>query len=257
MIEELIKLGLSEKEAKVYLTLLELGEETVQSISRKSGVKRATVYVALERLSQLGLVSTVERGKKTLVVAQNPIELNNLLEEEQIQLDNKRKYMADVTNRLLAVYNAREDKPLVRYFEGRDGLIALERYGHDVPISDETMGISPIDLIEKYFPEQRSLAVKKRVDENMRSRLIYTHENGEIPENVNQGELREAVYLSKEEFPIDETIRIYPGWGVKIFNFDPNNFFGVVIQSANFAKNMQHFFELAWRGAKQIKEENK
>jgi len=48
MINELEKLGLNEKEARVYLALLELGESNIQGLSAKSSVKRTTVYDILE-----------------------------------------------------------------------------------------------------------------------------------------------------------------------------------------------------------------
>jgi hypothetical protein len=50
-------------------------------------------------------------------------------------------------------------------------------------------------------------------------------------------------------FPIDETVQVYPDWGVKFFNFDPDNHFGVLIQSPDVARNMTHILELAWIGA--------
>ena len=40
--KELQKIGLSEKEAKVYLAALELGQASVQNIARKAEVNRAT-----------------------------------------------------------------------------------------------------------------------------------------------------------------------------------------------------------------------
>jgi sugar-specific transcriptional regulator TrmB len=72
MLETLIKLGLSEKEAAVYLATLELGEDTALNIAEKSQVNRTTTYVILEKLMKLGLASTVERGKKTVFVAEDP-----------------------------------------------------------------------------------------------------------------------------------------------------------------------------------------
>ena len=79
MIEnELKKLGLSEKEIKVYLALLELGEAAVQKISQKSKVNRATTYVILEGLAKKNLVSEIEKKGKTLYGAQDPEFLFNL-----------------------------------------------------------------------------------------------------------------------------------------------------------------------------------
>ena len=48
---ELIQtLGLSEHEAAVYLAALELGEANIQEISRKSGVKRTSIYNFIDTL---------------------------------------------------------------------------------------------------------------------------------------------------------------------------------------------------------------
>jgi len=57
------RIGLNEKEAKVYLTLLEVNESLPSSISRQSGVKRPTTYVILGQLQKKGLVSHVKKGK--------------------------------------------------------------------------------------------------------------------------------------------------------------------------------------------------
>ena len=46
----LTKVGLDEKEAKIYVALLDLGSEKVHEIAKKAGVKRPTAYVVLEQL---------------------------------------------------------------------------------------------------------------------------------------------------------------------------------------------------------------
>jgi sugar-specific transcriptional regulator TrmB len=40
-------MGFSDKAAKVYLAALELGESTVQTLAKKSGLKRTTIYYVL------------------------------------------------------------------------------------------------------------------------------------------------------------------------------------------------------------------
>ena len=49
--KELEHLGLSDKEAKVYLAALEMGPSPVQDISHKAHVNRATTYVMIESLA--------------------------------------------------------------------------------------------------------------------------------------------------------------------------------------------------------------
>lgn len=252
MEQALIKLGLSEKEAKVYLATLELGESTVQNLAKKSGVNRATTYVILEKLMGLGLVSSIEQDKKTKFIAESPTELVNILEEQKREIDGRRRHLDEVMNQLLAVHNAKKGKPTVRYFEGADGLEALDRLDQEKisTISNETLSIFPMDLVEELFPGRRKVAVDYRIKNKIKARTIYTHKNGPVADAVNAAELREAIFIPREELPINATVQIHPKWGVKIFNFDKANLFGVLIQSPTVADNMSKLFELAWRGAK-------
>jgi len=252
MIEQLIKLGLSDKEAHVYIACLELAEDTVQNIAKKSGVNRATTYVILERLMSLGLVSSVERAKKTMFIAEDPSELENILEEQKRAIDGRKKYLDDVMGQLKAVYNKNKTKPAVRYFEGADGLEALDRYGKDqFREGSELLSIIPIDLVEEHFPQRRKNSVQDRVVRRISSRAIYTHRAGEIPNYQNKKELRDGIFIPREQLNIHGTVQVYPEWGVKFFNFSKENYSGVLIQSADFAHTMQQLFELAWLGAKQ------
>ncbi len=244
------KIGLSEKEAKVYVALLELGQATVQQIAQKARVVRPTTYVILEKLMTSGLVSTLAVGKKTMFVAEDPHELTNILEEQTHTIETRRRELTEVMNQFTAIYNAQKGKPIVRYFEGADGLQALDRYGHtELKPGSTIYTFMPIDLIEERFPARRSQSVAERVKLKVRSRVIYTHKNGPIASTTNAAELREAVYVPREQFPIDATLTVYPGWCLKIYYFGQELPYGVLIESPEIARNFQLFFELAWAGA--------
>lgn len=252
MLEKILeKLGLSEKEAKVYLATLELGQDSVQNIAKKAEVNRPTAYFILERLMDLGLVSTLMHDKKTLFVAESPKELENILNREKQEIENHRDELKASMNQLLAIYNASEGKPVVRYFEGADGLEALDRYGREfLKRNSEVLGISPIDIIEKNFPDRRKKSINERVKLGIKARTIYTHENGEIPNYVNKKELRDGVFIPREIFPLNATITIYPEWGLKLYYFNISKPFGIIIESKELAQNFKLLFELAWVGAK-------
>ena len=61
---ELRKLGLAEKEVKVYLTGLELGPTSVQKISVAANLTRPTTYEIIEKLEAKGLFSEIKEKKK-------------------------------------------------------------------------------------------------------------------------------------------------------------------------------------------------
>jgi len=254
LISLLEKIGLSEKEAKVYLASLELGEDSVQNIGKKASVNRATTYVILEKLMTLGLVSTYEKDKKTVFVAEDPKELVHIIDEEKRAVEEREHELKENINQITALYNRNKNKPTVRFFEGADGLEALDRYGRNwMKKNSEILSITPIDVIEKMFPERRKKSLSERVRLGIKARTIYTHENGEIPGFVNDGELRDGVFIPRDKFPLNATINIYPDWGIKFYYFDENKPYGVIVESPGLAKNMALFYELAWQGAKNTK----
>lgn len=252
MEQALIKLGLSEKEAKVYLATLELGEDTVQNIGKKAGVNRATTYVILEKLMGLGLVSSIEHDKKAKFIAESPTELVNILEEQKREIEGRRTHLDEAMNQLMAIYNTKKGKPIVRYFEGAEGLTTMDGHGIDeIKVTGkERLSIFPMDIVEEYFPEKRKASLQRRVKAQIKSRTIYTHKDGPVEVERNRRELRDAVYIPRKSFPIDATIEINPDWGIKLYNFKDKNFFGVLIQSPTLANNMKELFELAWTQAK-------
>ncbi len=63
-IEKLKKLGLTEKEAVIYINALSLGTFSVSSIAQKTGIKRPTCYIILDELIKKNLVTRVPRAKK-------------------------------------------------------------------------------------------------------------------------------------------------------------------------------------------------
>src|SRR3990167_6712494 len=82
-IKELMSLGLKDKEVVVYLSCLELGPSPAQVIAKKAGVVRATTYVILEELMNMGLVTKYKEGKKTMFSAEAPRQLLRLLERQE------------------------------------------------------------------------------------------------------------------------------------------------------------------------------
>lgn len=62
-IDLLKEFGFKEKEAAVYLGLLELGEAKVHDIARKAKISRPTTYEILEKLAEGGFVVSLEKKR--------------------------------------------------------------------------------------------------------------------------------------------------------------------------------------------------
>jgi|GEM_PF-2386228 len=89
LISELEGLGLTTKEAAVYLACLELGAAPVQAIATRSGIKRVTVYVVLESLVARGLVSQINAAKKSAFRAEDPARIIQMLQRKRLELDTQ------------------------------------------------------------------------------------------------------------------------------------------------------------------------
>ena len=57
--------GISEKEARVYLTVLELGTSASSTIARRMGENRVTVYSILKNLVKRGIASETSKQHST------------------------------------------------------------------------------------------------------------------------------------------------------------------------------------------------
>lgn len=114
--------GLAEKEAKVYVAVLELGTGTVQEISQKSGINRATTYIQIDSLSRRGLISSVDKNKRSVFMAEKPQRLLEILHNQKEQVESLEKKFTKLMPDFEAIYNVRADRPRVRFFGGHAGL---------------------------------------------------------------------------------------------------------------------------------------
>ena len=71
MKEILERLGLEEKEAKIYLALLKLGKANVAKISKEAQIERTLCYSIIQKLIEKGLLSYALEGNIKYFSASN------------------------------------------------------------------------------------------------------------------------------------------------------------------------------------------
>ena len=86
-IELLMQLGLTLNEAKVFLTLSEIGTATAKAISSKSGIAREFIYQMLPTLHKKGIIEEVLTSPKTFKAL--PMENAYTILLEHIEKENK------------------------------------------------------------------------------------------------------------------------------------------------------------------------
>lgn len=248
--KELQKLGLSDKEAKVYLSSMELGPSPVQNIGSKAGVNRATTYVMIESLIERGLMSSFEKGKKRFFTAESPDQLLSLLHKEESEAKEKTRQFENILPELKTLFAAAEEKPRVKFFEGVEGFKVLQ---DDVLKSkhESQDEIVALDELYKVFPAssddfRHKMAEKVRRDK-IAIRTLYTSEKGKIL-NPEEGDGKmERRYIPPDKFPFATEVVIY---GSKVaFGVCRGKIIGVIIESKEIGDALKAIFNLAWDSA--------
>ncbi len=108
-------LGLSERESRVYLSLLDLGPTTTSKIIRKTGIASSKIYDVLEKLEHKGLVThIIERGKKKFHPA-NPEKLFDLIKEKEISVN-------EALPTLKLMFEKTAEEVNAEIYKGKEGL---------------------------------------------------------------------------------------------------------------------------------------
>ncbi len=254
LIDILAEYGLSDKESKVYLSMLELGPASVQDIAKKAGVNRATTYVMIEALKKRGLMSTFEKGRKTVFVAESPDKLKRLADTELHAAQEKEDRLASMMPNFMALFNSSsQEKPAIRFFEGEEGFKDVRNMYAQT--KDEMLCFLAVDeAVEEY---------NKRVDEqgrielnnNLRGRNIVAIKQGsKLPwVNLKNFPTREIPY---SDFPFSGEVIFFDGNKVTldVMKTKPIIF---LIESKEIYNLLRAMFESAWKVGKPIDSENK
>lgn len=120
--KKLQQFGLSEKEAKIYHTLLGFNKAVVSDIAKKSGINRSTVYIILESLREQRLVNVSEKNNVQYFSAAPPKKLKDIASDKLSQAQSCMDVADDIVKTLGDSYKGVGDRPQLVVYEGLDGL---------------------------------------------------------------------------------------------------------------------------------------
>ena len=115
LVKDLVDFGLSENEARVYLSTLSLGPTTAMEIAKNADMNRTTIYPVVESLKAKGLFSTEIEGFKKFFVAEPPAKLERVL-------DYRKEKLQDILPELTAIHNLKSGQSFIKYYEGVEGV---------------------------------------------------------------------------------------------------------------------------------------
>ncbi len=240
-------MNFSEKEADVYLALLELGKATVSVIARKAGLNRTTGYHILDSLTGKGLVSVSGSEPLQEFVAESPDKITDLLQKKFTEYEKYLNQAKETVPQLKSFHNV-SDRPRVRFYEGKQGL--MEVYEDTLTSHEPLKAFANFEDMHKalpdYFPSYYLRRAKKGL--NIRGVVPITPEALERQKH-NKEEAREMVFVPGDKYYFSPEIDMYDN---KVMIASWKEKLGIIIESAEIADAMKKVFELAWIGARQI-----
>lgn len=240
-VSSLMKIGLSENEAKVYLTCLELGPSAIWDIAKKSGVKRPTCYVLLEELTKKGIAKCHKDPKRVTFSVISPKQLAVIESQRHSQF-------IQILPQLDGLASSSSSKPKISMFEGEIGIMEVYNLMIDLPPKTEILSFFGEEIKVNYqeFIDQfkRVRAVK-----NISCRLILpdTFDCRQIGLR-DPLELRETRFLPVKNFDQKTEVNIFGDTVIYIAHSSTEPF-ATMIESSRLAKEERQRFELLWQMA--------
>ncbi len=239
MNEILKQLGISDKEARVYLAALELGTASAKEISIKAGIQRTHFYDLSRQLIEMGLLRQVAEGKKAMFTATDPEMLVSLQQQKARELER-------ILPQLKAIQNNSEEKPKISYYQGVAGInqINADTLNYKTEIVAFTTprfaSIKDKKFGEEYIKNRCKSGNKVRVIGEMSTELMALKQR-------DGQDLRETRLLPKDTFSSEIEIGVY---GHKTCIIDYKNEFGFIVEGKEIAKTLKNIFEIVWQSGK-------
>jgi sugar-specific transcriptional regulator TrmB len=229
---ELTKLGLTQAESAIYLSVLKLGVCTVRDVSKECGFHRTNIYDVLEQLKEKGLITFFKEGKTTKYQASDPNNLYEFLSEKKDFLDS---IFADI--KLLHKESA--EGISVEVYKGKEGMKSAFRDMMKEAQPIYGFGIKG-QLREKmpFFGEQWIKSLKAR---KIQYYGIYSKRSN-LPSYYTE------IRFVSEELSSPVATFIY-GDKININIWEPT-LVSIVIKSALVAQMYRKHFDLLWKIAK-------
>lgn len=239
-------LGLSEKEAKTYLALLELGTSTIKPIATVAGIKRTAIYYFIDKLVAMGLITQSEINNRMHYTASSP---DRLFEIQQERTNKLKEHLPE----LQALFNINPTKPRITYFEGPEQMKNI--LWEEIGCTKETLYIWPNKdaLAMIGGAEFLKMIDQKRIKRGVWVKAIRFKDRDAIFDNSASGAkfLRELRF-DPIEYAFTMGMSIYDSGKVAFFSSKKEGF-AVLIESKELEELMRVFFNLLWEKSKPAK----
>lgn len=238
------KLGLGDKDATVYLSLLSSGPIAIRKLAEKCGINRGSTYEILKTLQKEGLVSYYHKEKHQHFVAEDPKILTKILARKKSEIDEVSKDIERIIPELSVLSKGSSGQPVVKFYENYSGVRSIlndvldstEKTKDKKYVVYSSSTIRPYLYHKEAFPDFTDKRIKRKI-------FVRTIASG--PGGNTQGK-DERKWLSKKESAATYTL-IYAG-KVAMISIGENNIpHGLIIEDQGIFETQKSIFESVWK----------
>src|SRR3989344_8948567 len=238
------KLGLNEKEIKVYLALLSLGPTAIRKIALKAGVNRGTTHEALKTLQHEGLASYYHKEKHQHFVAEDPKILANIVNRKKEEIGDIENNLKDIIPQLNSLLEVSSGRPVVKFYENysgvrsilEDALSSVGKMDKKEYVAYSSSSISPFLYHKGAFPNFTDERIKRK---------IYVRTIASGPGGSTHGQDERRWLTKKESSP---TYTLIYGGKVAMISVGKNNIpHGLIIEDEGIYKTQFSIFNAVWK----------
>ncbi len=232
--------GFTDKEATLYITLLEMGEATVGQLSVRAHLKRTTIYSVLEEMKHSGIVSV---SKRRGIIYLSPLPPRILVDRFRRASRLAEEALPD----LMALAYASPLKPRMRVLEGIEGIknVLLE-FGNS---SEPTKGFTDYDGMPKdlltfmrtdVIPLRRKQGIIAQllIPNNVINQKVKTYDNSRFSEH-------RLIDFGAESGLLE--LLIYGKSNVAFLSFAHHEQFAIVLDSHAAHRMLTGIFDVLWQ----------
>lgn len=243
LIQTLVDAGFSDKEAKVYLAILEMWTAEVSVIARRSGVKRVTVYPILEELKKK------EIAQET---TQNDIKYYAVISPDKVFQNVQKKYQEfeHLLPEFLSLKDKYGDRPRIQFFDGFEKVNEMlyeyaEVWIKSISQYDTTRwGYQDNQFVDQYIDWLNRYRQKQVPNEKIyliSNESVFEAKTGPKLTKSNQRIIKKA----PESMKFTSTVRVVGDYIVMIYNQNDRHY-AFQMHDKEFAQNMREFFKMMW-----------
>jgi sugar-specific transcriptional regulator TrmB len=250
---DLMNLGLTDKEARAYMVVLQFGSRPTTFIAQKAKLNRGTAHITLHALLEKGLLTKTTQHGVQYFMALPVSHLVEHLDRQQREICERKQCAERLVEKLQMLIPASRNRPKISIFEGREGArnVMLDTLTAKNPVLKAFISLT--SNIESIGAEFLAEYTRRRIKGGYTMYGIQTLEINR--ETAMTSPYARTYQTSKRDRRFIRVVGEELSFPVTMYLYDTkvgvmpsaNENFSMIVESPEFFRMQDNLFELMWK----------